>query len=101
MQPANWNDLRDLLAIKRGRTLSSAARQLCVDDTTAAGHSWNRNALKVRTAGPVSASDGQGAGSLCWSRPRIFEGSRPLITAALADTIAKVAPDLALDPGLC
>jgi len=34
MQPANWNDLRYLLAIMRGRTLTSAARQLRVDDTT-------------------------------------------------------------------
>src|SRR5262245_49193293 len=34
MQPANWSDLRYLLAIMRGRTLTSAAGQLRVDDTT-------------------------------------------------------------------
>jgi len=34
MQSVNWNDLRYLLAIERGRTLTSAARQLRVDDTT-------------------------------------------------------------------
>jgi len=34
MQPPNWNDLRYLLAIKRGQTLRAAARQLRVDDTT-------------------------------------------------------------------
>jgi DNA-binding transcriptional LysR family regulator len=34
MQPANWNNLRYLLAIKRGQTLRAAARQLRVDDTT-------------------------------------------------------------------
>jgi DNA-binding transcriptional LysR family regulator len=34
MQRGNWNDLRYLLAIKRGQTLSAAARQLGVDDTT-------------------------------------------------------------------
>jgi DNA-binding transcriptional LysR family regulator len=34
MQPENWNDLRYLLAIKRGQTLSAAAQQLGVDDTT-------------------------------------------------------------------
>jgi len=34
MQALNWNDLRYLLAIKRGRTLSGAARLLDVDDTT-------------------------------------------------------------------
>src|SRR5262245_23990854 len=32
MQPANWNGC--LLAIMRGQTLTSAARQLRVDDTT-------------------------------------------------------------------
>jgi DNA-binding transcriptional LysR family regulator len=34
MQPGNWNDLRYLLAIKRGQTLTAAGRQLRVDDTT-------------------------------------------------------------------
>jgi DNA-binding transcriptional LysR family regulator len=34
MQRGNWNDLRYLLAIKRGQTLAAAARQLGVDDTT-------------------------------------------------------------------
>jgi DNA-binding transcriptional LysR family regulator len=34
MQPRNWNDLRFLLAIRRGQTLRAAARQLQVDDTT-------------------------------------------------------------------
>ena len=34
MQAPNWNDLRYLLAIKRGQTLRAAARQLRVDDTT-------------------------------------------------------------------
>jgi DNA-binding transcriptional LysR family regulator len=34
MQQGNWNDLRYLLAIKRGQTLAAAARQLSVDDTT-------------------------------------------------------------------
>jgi DNA-binding transcriptional LysR family regulator len=34
MQPRNWNDLRFLLAVKRGGTLRAAARRLQVDDTT-------------------------------------------------------------------
>jgi DNA-binding transcriptional LysR family regulator len=34
VQPTNWNDLRYLLAVKRGRTLTAAARQLRVDSTT-------------------------------------------------------------------
>jgi len=34
MQQSNWNDLRYLLAVKRGQTLTGAARQLKVDDTT-------------------------------------------------------------------
>ena len=34
MQPKNWNDLRVLLALKRGRTLAGAARLLGIDDTT-------------------------------------------------------------------
>jgi len=34
MQSPNWNDLRYVLAIKRGQTLRAAARQLRVDDTT-------------------------------------------------------------------
>jgi DNA-binding transcriptional LysR family regulator len=34
MQKGNWNDLRYLLAIKRGQTLTAAAQQLGVDDTT-------------------------------------------------------------------
>jgi DNA-binding transcriptional LysR family regulator len=34
VQAPNWNDLRYLLAIKRGQTLRAAARQLRVDDTT-------------------------------------------------------------------
>jgi len=34
VQPPDWNDLRYLLAIKRGQTLRAAARQLRVDDTT-------------------------------------------------------------------
>lgn len=34
MQPRNWNDLRYLLAIWHGQTLSAAARRLRVDDTT-------------------------------------------------------------------
>ena len=34
MQNLNWNDLRYLLAVARGRTLSGAARILGVDDTT-------------------------------------------------------------------
>jgi len=36
MQPTNWNDLRYLLAVGRGRTLAAAARLLAVDDTTVA-----------------------------------------------------------------
>lgn len=36
MQSLNWNDLRYILAIRRGRTLASAARLLGVDDTTVA-----------------------------------------------------------------
>lgn len=36
MQPTNWNDLRYLLAISRGRSLAAAARLLGVDDTTVA-----------------------------------------------------------------
>ncbi len=34
MQPKNWNDLRFVLALKRGRSLTGAARLLGVDDTT-------------------------------------------------------------------
>jgi DNA-binding transcriptional LysR family regulator len=34
MQLKNWNDLRYLLAVKRGRSLSGAARLTRVDDTT-------------------------------------------------------------------
>jgi DNA-binding transcriptional LysR family regulator len=34
MQPLSWNDLRYLLAVKRGQTLTTAARQLRVDSTT-------------------------------------------------------------------
>jgi DNA-binding transcriptional LysR family regulator len=34
MQLKNWNDLRYLLAIKRGSTVTAAARLLSVDDTT-------------------------------------------------------------------
>lgn len=34
MQQLNWNDLRYLLAVGRGRTLAAAARRLGVDDTT-------------------------------------------------------------------
>jgi DNA-binding transcriptional LysR family regulator len=34
MRFKNWNDLRFLLAIKRGQTLNRAARALLVDDTT-------------------------------------------------------------------
>jgi len=34
MQPINWNDLRYVLAIARGKTLSSAARLSGVDSTT-------------------------------------------------------------------
>jgi DNA-binding transcriptional LysR family regulator len=36
MQPINWNDLRYVLAISRGRSLAAAARLLAVDDTTVA-----------------------------------------------------------------
>jgi len=36
MQSMNWNDLRYVLAISRGRTLAAAARMLRVDDTTVA-----------------------------------------------------------------
>jgi DNA-binding transcriptional LysR family regulator len=36
MQPINWNDLRYILAISRGRSLAAAARLLGVDDTTVA-----------------------------------------------------------------
>jgi DNA-binding transcriptional LysR family regulator len=36
MQMLNWNDLRYVLAISRGRTLAAAARLLGVDDTTVA-----------------------------------------------------------------
>ncbi len=36
MQQLNWNDLRYILAISRGGTLSAAARLLGVDDTTVA-----------------------------------------------------------------
>jgi DNA-binding transcriptional LysR family regulator len=34
MQPRSWNDLRYLLAVWRGQTLTNAARRLRVDDTT-------------------------------------------------------------------
>lgn len=34
MQLRNWNDLRILLAVARGRSLAGAARLLGVDDTT-------------------------------------------------------------------
>jgi DNA-binding transcriptional LysR family regulator len=34
MQLSNWNDLRYLLAVKRGSTIAAAARLLSVDDTT-------------------------------------------------------------------
>jgi DNA-binding transcriptional LysR family regulator len=34
MQRPNWNDLRYLLAVRRGQTLAAAARLLGVDDTT-------------------------------------------------------------------
>jgi DNA-binding transcriptional LysR family regulator len=34
MQLSNWNDLRYLLAVKRGSTITAAARLLSVDDTT-------------------------------------------------------------------
>jgi DNA-binding transcriptional LysR family regulator len=34
MQLGNWNDLRYLLAVKRGSTIAAAARLLSVDDTT-------------------------------------------------------------------
>src|SRR5215471_17440325 len=36
MQPANWDDLRYVLAVSRGRTLAAAARLLGVDSTTVA-----------------------------------------------------------------
>ena len=36
MQTMNWNDLRYILAVSRGRTLAAAARLLGVDDTTVA-----------------------------------------------------------------
>jgi DNA-binding transcriptional LysR family regulator len=36
MQTLNWNDLRFVLAVSRGRTLAAAARLLGVDDTTVA-----------------------------------------------------------------
>jgi DNA-binding transcriptional LysR family regulator len=36
MQTLNWNDLRFILAIRRGRTMAAAARLLDVDDTTVA-----------------------------------------------------------------
>jgi DNA-binding transcriptional LysR family regulator len=36
MQMMNWNDLRYILAVSRGRTLAAAARLLGVDDTTVA-----------------------------------------------------------------
>jgi DNA-binding transcriptional LysR family regulator len=36
MQSMNWNDLRYVLALSRGRTLTAAARLLGVDDTTVA-----------------------------------------------------------------
>jgi DNA-binding transcriptional LysR family regulator len=36
MQSLNWNDLRYVLAVSRGRTLAAAARLLGVDDTTVA-----------------------------------------------------------------
>lgn len=36
MQTTNWNDLRYILAVSRGRTLAAAARLLGVDDTTVA-----------------------------------------------------------------
>ena len=45
MQGINWNDLRYLLAIKRGRTLAAAARLMAVDGTTVA-----RRLAALRTA---------------------------------------------------
>ena len=36
MQTVNWNDLRYILAVSRGKTLAAAARLLGVDDTTVA-----------------------------------------------------------------
>jgi hypothetical protein len=34
MQTTNWNDLRYILAVSRGKTLAAAVRLLGVDDTT-------------------------------------------------------------------
>jgi DNA-binding transcriptional LysR family regulator len=36
LQAVNWNDLRYLLAVAQGGTLSAAARRLRVDETTVA-----------------------------------------------------------------
>lgn len=58
MQSRNWNDLRFLLAVKRGQTLRAAARQLHVDDTTYRG-GWRRfSRALVRS----SLSDAETAG---------------------------------------
>lgn len=36
MQAVNWNDLRYILAVSRGKTIAAAAQMLSVDDTTVA-----------------------------------------------------------------
>ena len=57
MQNINWNDLRYLLAIKRGLTLAAAARQIGVDDTTV---SRRLAALQSAMGTPLLQRQGEG-----------------------------------------
>ncbi len=59
MQNINWNDLRYLLAIKRGQTLAAAARQIGVDDTTV-----SRRLAALQSAMGASLFQRQGDGKL-------------------------------------
>jgi len=59
MQAINWNDLRYVLALRRGRTLSGAANRLGVDDTTV-----SRRLAKLQAAIGVPICRRTGDGSL-------------------------------------
>ena len=54
----NWNDLRYLLAVQRGRTLAAAARRMGVDDTTVARR---LRALQAGAGTALFQRDGSGA----------------------------------------
>lgn len=58
MQLKNWNDLRYLLALKRGRSLSGAARLLGVDDTTV---SRRLSALQASAGVPLCQRQADGS----------------------------------------